>query len=63
MTIKEGFRANLTLVRVMIMNGYSIIVYSKYIVKTEVINSFSECYISNVDFITINIKWYNAILS
>jgi hypothetical protein len=36
--------------------------YSKYIVKMEIINSFSEYYISNIDFIITNIKRYNVIL-
>jgi hypothetical protein len=44
------------------MDGHSIMIYSKYIVKTEVTNSFSEYYISNIDFIAINIKRYDAIL-
>jgi hypothetical protein len=38
------------------VNGYSIIMYSKYIVKMEVTDLFSEYYISNVDFITTDIK-------
>jgi hypothetical protein len=56
MIIKEGFQANLTLVGAMAVDGYSIIVYNKHIVKTEVINSFSEYHVSNVDFIATNIK-------
>jgi hypothetical protein len=56
MAIKEGFRTNSTSVDAIAIDGYSIIVYSKYIVKMEIINSFSEYYISNVDFIATNIK-------
>jgi hypothetical protein len=56
MIIKEGFRANLTSVEAVIMNDHLIIVYSKYIVKTEITNSFSEYYISDVNFITTDIK-------
>jgi hypothetical protein len=44
------------------MNDYSIMMYSKHIVKIEVTNSFSEYYISDVDFIATNIKRYNTIL-
>jgi hypothetical protein len=62
MAIKEGFRANSTLVGAMAMDGYSIMMYGKHIVKTEVTNSFSEYYISDVDFIVTNIKRYDAIL-
>jgi hypothetical protein len=56
MTIKEGFQANSTLIGAIAMNSYSIMVYNKYIVKTEVTNSFSEYCVSDVDFITTNIK-------
>jgi hypothetical protein len=56
MIIKEGFRANLTSVGAITIDGYSIMVYNKYIVKTEITNSFSECYISDVDFIVTDIK-------
>jgi hypothetical protein len=44
------------------MDGHSIIMYNKYIVKTEVINSFSEGRVFDVDFIATNIKRYNVIL-
>jgi hypothetical protein len=60
--IKEGFRANSTSVEAIAMNDYLIIVYNKYIVKTEITDSFSEYRVSNIDFIAINIKRYNVIL-
>jgi hypothetical protein len=63
MTIKEGFRANSTLVGAITIDGYSIMIYNKHIVKIKVTNSFSEYYISNVDFIATNIKRYNVIFS
>jgi hypothetical protein len=62
MTIKEGFRANSTSVGAVAMNGHSIMVYNKYIVKMEVTNLFNEYYISDVDFIVTNIKRYDVIL-
>jgi hypothetical protein len=62
MTIKEGFRANLTLVEAVTMDGHSIMVYNKYIVKMKITNSFSEYYVFDVDFIATNIKRYNTIL-
>jgi hypothetical protein len=60
--VEEDFRANLTLVEAVIMDGHSIIVYNKYIVKMEVTNSFSEYCVSDVDFIATDIKRYNTIL-
>jgi hypothetical protein len=63
MTIKEGFRVNSTSAGAMAIDGYSIMVYSKHIVKTEITNSFGECRVSDVDFIATNIKRYNIILS
>jgi hypothetical protein len=60
--IEEGFRANLTSIGAVAVDGYSIIVYNKHIVKTEVINSFSEYRVSDVDFIATDIKRYNVIL-
>jgi hypothetical protein len=62
MAVKEGFRANLTSVRAVTVDGHSIMVYSKYIVKIEVTDLFSEYRVSDVDFIAIDIKRYNAIL-
>jgi hypothetical protein len=62
MVIKEGFRANSTSVEAITMNDHSIMIYSKYIVKTKITNSFSEYRVSNIDFIATNIKRYNAIL-
>jgi hypothetical protein len=44
------------------VDGHSIMMYNKHIVKTEVTNSFSEYYVSDVDFIATNIKRYNVIL-
>jgi hypothetical protein len=38
------------------MDSYSIIVYSKHIVKTEVTDSFNKYRVSDVDFIVTNIK-------
>jgi hypothetical protein len=55
-TIKEGFQVNLTSVDAMAVDSYSIIMYNKHIVKIEVTNSFNEYRVSNVDFITTNIK-------
>jgi hypothetical protein len=63
MTIKEGFRANSTLVGAVAVDGYSIMVYSKHIVKMEVTDSFSEYRVSDVDFIATDIKRYDIILS
>jgi hypothetical protein len=54
--VKEGFRANSMSVDAMAVNGHLIMVYNKYIVKTEVTDSFSECRVSNVNFIVIDIK-------
>jgi hypothetical protein len=62
MAIKEGFWANSMLVKVITMDGHLIIVYSKHIVKIEITNSFSEYYVSNVNFIATDIKRYNVIL-
>jgi hypothetical protein len=44
------------------VDGYSIMMYNKHIVKTEITNSFSECRVSDVDFIAIDIKRYSIIL-
>jgi hypothetical protein len=60
--IEEGFRANSTSAGAVAVDGYSIVVYSKHIVKTEVTDSFSECRVSDVDFIATDIKRYDAIL-
>jgi hypothetical protein len=49
-------------VEAMAVDGHSIIVYNKYIVKTKVTNLFSEYRVSNVDFIATDIKRYNVIL-
>jgi hypothetical protein len=38
------------------VDDYLIIIYNKHIVKMEITNLFNEYYISNVDFIAINIK-------
>jgi hypothetical protein len=62
MTIKEGFWANSTLVGAVAVDGHSIMVYNKHIVKMEITNSFNEYRVSDVDFIITNIKRYNAIL-
>jgi hypothetical protein len=40
------------------VDGHSIMMYNKYIVKIEVTNSFSEYYISNVDFIVFIFIFY-----
>jgi hypothetical protein len=61
-TVEEGFRANSTSVEAVAVDGHSIVVYDKHTVKTEVTDSFSECRVSNVDFIATNIKRYDAIL-
>jgi hypothetical protein len=60
--IKKGFRANSTSAGAVAVDGYSIVVYSKHTVKTEVTDSFSECCVSDVDFIATDIKRYDAIL-
>jgi hypothetical protein len=62
MAVEEGFQANSTSVEAMTVDSYSIVMYSKYIVKTEVTDSFNEYRVSDVDFIATNIKWYDAIL-
>jgi hypothetical protein len=54
--IEEGFRANLTSVETVAVDDYLIIIYNKHIVKMKVTNSFSEYHVSDVDFITTNIK-------
>jgi hypothetical protein len=61
-TIKEGFRTNLTSIDTKAADDYPIIIYSKYIVKIEITNSFSEYRVFDVEFIATNIKWYNIIL-
>jgi hypothetical protein len=61
-TVEEGFRANSTSAGTVAVDGYSIVVYGKHIVKTEVTDSFSEYRVSDVDFIATDIKWYDAIL-
>jgi hypothetical protein len=60
--IEEGFQANSTSAGAVAVDGHSIVVYSKHTVKTEVTDLFSECRVSNVDFIATNIKRYDAIL-
>jgi hypothetical protein len=62
MTIKEGFQANSTSAGAVAMDSYSIIVYSKHIIKIEITDLFSEYRVSNIDFITTDIKRYDAIL-
>jgi hypothetical protein len=56
MAVEEGFQANSTSVEAMTVDSYSIVMYSKYIVKTEVTDSFNEYRVSDVDFIATNIK-------
>jgi hypothetical protein len=56
MTIKESFRANSTSASTIAVDGHSIIMYNKHIIKIEVINSFSEYHVSDIDFIATNIK-------
>jgi hypothetical protein len=63
MIIKEGFRANSTLIRAITMDGYSIIIHNKHIVKLKITNLFNEYRVSNVNFIATSIKRYNVILS
>jgi hypothetical protein len=60
--VEEGFRANSTSIEAIAIDSHSIMVYSKYIIKIEVTNSFGECRVSNVDFIATNIKRYDVIL-
>jgi hypothetical protein len=38
------------------VDGHSIMMYGKYIVKIEVTNLFSEYRVSNIDFIATDIK-------
>jgi hypothetical protein len=56
MAVEEGFRANSTSAEAMAVDSYSIIMCNKYIVKTEVTDSFNEYRVSDVDFIATNIK-------
>jgi hypothetical protein len=56
MIIKEGFQANSTSAGAIAVDGYSIIVYNKHIVKTEVTDSFSEYRVSDIDFIATDIE-------
>jgi hypothetical protein len=60
--VEEGFRANSTSAGAVAVDGYSIIVYNKHTVKTEVTDSFGEYRVSDVDFIATDIKRYDAIL-
>jgi hypothetical protein len=46
----------------MAVDGYSITMYDKHIIKTEVTNSLDESRVSDIEFIVTNIKRYNAIL-
>jgi hypothetical protein len=41
------------------MDGYSIIIHNKYIVKIKITNLFHEYRVSNVNFIATNIRCYS----
>jgi hypothetical protein len=60
--VKEGFRANLTSIGAKAADGHPIMVYNKHIVKIEITNSSNEYRVSDIEFITTNIKRYNIIL-
>jgi hypothetical protein len=46
----------------MAVDGHSIAMYSKHIIKTEVTDSLSESRVSDIEFIATDIKRYNVIL-
>jgi hypothetical protein len=54
--IKEGFRANSTSIGAKAADGHPIVMYGKHIIKIEITDSSGECRVSDVKFITTNIK-------
>jgi hypothetical protein len=62
MVVKEGFQANLTSISAIVVDGHLIAIYNKHIIKMEITNSLRECRVSEIEFIAINIKRYDAIL-
>jgi hypothetical protein len=56
MAIKEGFQANSTSIDIIAIDGHSIAMYDKHIIKMKITNFYKECRISNVEFIAMNIK-------
>jgi hypothetical protein len=46
----------------MAIDGHSIAIYDKHIIKMEIINSLGKCRVSEIEFIAMNIKRYDAIL-
>jgi hypothetical protein len=61
--VKEGFRANSTFMSAMVADDHLIAVYDKHTIKTEITNSHGECRVSEIEFIAMNIKRYDAILN
>jgi hypothetical protein len=60
--VEEGFQANSTSISAMAVDGHSIAIYSKHTIKTEITDSRGECRVSEIEFIAMNIKRYDAIL-
>jgi hypothetical protein len=60
--VEEGFRANSTSMSAMAADGYLIAVYGKHTIKMEITDSLEECRVSEIEFIAIDIKRYDAIL-
>ena len=63
MVVKEGLRIDFNLIRVMIVNGYSITIYERHSLNTQIINLKIKSRILIIKFIIINIKKYNIIFN
>jgi hypothetical protein len=46
----------------MAIDGHSIAIYGKHTIKMKITNSLRECRVSEIEFIAMNIKRYDAIL-
>jgi hypothetical protein len=60
--VEEGFQANSTSMSAMAADGHSIAMYGKHTIKMEITNSLRECRVSEIEFIAMDIKRYDAIL-